>query len=102
MANFFSKSTILSIKIKQRDLLSDSKNVSNLIAYSELLRTTECSVHYRGSTAPSVLAGQKGDMKVYKLTIQTFCIFDKILSTCTNNIYSTNLTKTRNLPRAIY
>ena len=40
MANFFSKSTILLIKIKQRDLLSDSKNVSNLIAYLELLRTT--------------------------------------------------------------
>ena len=36
MANFLSKSTILSIKIKQRDLLSDSKNVSDLIAYLRL------------------------------------------------------------------
>ena len=35
----------------------------------------------RGSTAPSGLVGQKGDMKVQKLMIQTFCIFDKILST---------------------
>ena len=48
---------ILSIKIKQRDLLSDSKNVSDLIAYLRLLRITECSVHYRGLTAPPVLAG---------------------------------------------
>ena len=65
------------IKIKQRDLLSDSKNVSDLIAYLRLLRITECSVHYRGSTGPSVLAGHKRDLKVYKLTIQTFSIFDK-------------------------
>ena len=34
------------MKIKQRDLLSDSKNVSDLIAYLRLLRITECSVHY--------------------------------------------------------
>ena len=81
MANFLSKYTVLAIKIKQRDLFSDSKNVSDLIAYSGLLRTIECSVHYRGSTAPSVLAGQQGDMNVYKFMIQTFCIFDKILST---------------------
>ena len=26
------------------------------------------------------LAGWKGDMKVYKLMIQPYCIFDKILS----------------------
>ena len=37
---------ILSIKIKQQDLLSDSKNVFDLIAYLRLLRITECSVHY--------------------------------------------------------
>ena len=37
---------------EQRDLLSDSKNVSDLIAYLRLLRTIECSIHYRGSTAP--------------------------------------------------
>ena len=35
----------------------------------------------RGSTAASVLAGQKGDMNVYKLMVQPFCIFDKILPT---------------------
>ena len=34
----------------------------------------------QGVEVPSVLAGQKGRMKVYKLIIQTFCIFDKILS----------------------
>ena len=59
-------------KIKQRDLLLDGKSVSDLIAYLRLLRTTECSVHYRGTTAPSVLAGYKGDMKVYKLMTQKF------------------------------
>ena len=37
-------------------------------------------------------------MKVYKLMIQTFCIFDKNLIN-TNNLYSTNITKTMNLPR---
>ena len=42
--------------IKQRDLLSDTRNVSDFIAYLRLLRITECSVHYRG-TAPSVMAG---------------------------------------------
>ena len=36
MANFLSKYIILSIKIKQGDLLSDSKNVSDLIAYLRL------------------------------------------------------------------
>ena len=52
---------------------SDSENVSDLIAYLRLLRTTECSVHHKGSTAPSVLAGQKGDMnmKVDKLMIKS-------------------------------
>ena len=44
------------MKIKQRDLLSDSKNDSDLIAHLRLLRITECSVHYRGSTARSVLS----------------------------------------------
>ena len=38
--------------IKKQDLLSDNKNVSDLIAYSGLVRTTKCSVHYRVSTAP--------------------------------------------------
>ena len=57
MANFLSKQNILLIKIKQRDLVSDSKIVSDLIAYLKLLRITECSVHDRGSTAPSVLVG---------------------------------------------
>ena len=79
--------------MKQRDLLSDSKNVSDLIAYLGLLRTTECSVH-------TVLAGQKGDVKVYKLMLQPFCIFDKILST--QIIFTVRITKTRNLPLAIY
>ena len=32
-----------------------------------------------------------------KLIIQTFCIFDNVINT--NNIYSKNITKTRNLPR---
>ena len=66
------------MKIKQRDFLSDSKNVSDLIAYLGLLRTTECSIHYRGLTAP-YSNGRIGDMKVYKLIIQSVCIFDKIL-----------------------
>ena len=40
--------TILSIKIKQRDLLSDRKNVYGLIAYLGLLRTTgvDSSIQY--------------------------------------------------------
>ena len=41
MANFLLKSAILSIKIKQQDLLSDSKHVSALNAYLRLLRITE-------------------------------------------------------------
>ena len=52
-----------------------------------------------GRQLHTVLAGKKGDMKVYKLLIQTFCIFDKIFIN-TSNIYSTNMIKTRNVPRA--
>ena len=42
---------------KPRDLLSDRKNVSDLIAYLGLLRTTECSVHYTGRQLHTKLAG---------------------------------------------
>ena len=34
--------------IKQQDLLSDKKNLSDLIAYLGLLRTSKCSVHVQG------------------------------------------------------
>ena len=70
------------LKIEQQDLLSDSKNVSDIIAYLGLLRITECSVHNRGLTAPySIGRIERRYESLQTYDIQTFCIFDKILST---------------------
>ena len=68
MANCFQNKTILSTKINQRDSLSDSKNVSDLIAYLGLARTTECSVHYRGLTAPYSI----GRIEIRYESLQTY------------------------------
>ena len=67
-------------KDQQQVLLSDRKNVSDLIAYLVILRTTECSVHYRGSTAPYSIGMIERRYESFKTLIQTFYIFDKILS----------------------
>ena len=101
MTNFFPKKTILSIKIKQRDILSDSKNFSDLIAYLGLSRTTKCFVHCGGLTAPYSIGRierRYESLQTYDTTI--LYILQNLINT--DDIYSTNLTKTRNLPRAMY
>ena len=57
------------------------KKALDLIASLGLLRTTECSVHYRGSTAPYSIGRIERRYESFKLMMQTFCIFVKILST---------------------
>ena len=91
------------MKIKQRDLLllSDSRNVSDLIAYLGTFQKMECSVHYRGSTAPYSIGRierRYESLKTYDTNISY--IRQNLINT--NNIYSTNIAKTLNLSWAIY
>ena len=69
-----------------------------LIAYLGLLRTTEYSVHYRegggGGGSESSIQSWQDRKEIWRLYISQNLI-------TTNNVYITNITKTRNLPRAI-
>ena len=95
MENFLSKWTIFSIKIKQQALLSDSKNVSDLIAYLRLKN------HWMFRTLQGVDSSISiGRIKRRHESLQTYdtnilCIWQTLINT--NYIYSTNIT--RNLPR---
>ena len=96
MANFLSKWTILSIKIKQQALLSDSKNVSDFNCLFETFKNHRMFRPLQGvdsSISIGRIERRYESLQTYDTNI--LYIWQNLINT--NNIYSTNIT--RNLPR---